>query len=1855
MFTTLIHFCLIALGSVTLAAVTNPAAPVGGATNPNAPEDLSPSLRNAMGALEAEKASRTPVQQKLSSQLVYAEKMRRGIPIAEGVPTLNVQLETDATGRVKVDLDAKVSADLLEAIAAQGGQVLYSHEEYAAVRAWFPLPQMEELAARPDVLFIRPAVTATRRVGSVQSEGVVTHKVDVAAAQFKATGKGVKVGVLSDSVDFLASAQAKGDLGVVTVLTNSVGQVQDGIPGSGEGTAMLEIVHDMAPDAELFFASAFNSPASFAQNIRDLRFRMGCDIIVDDVGYADESPFQDDIISQAVNAVTASGALYFSSAGNSGNKDDGTSQTWEGDFRDGGPASFAGINLTGRIHQFPSAAYNRLNSVADEKWVGLFWSDPARQSSNDYDLYVADADGTRIVASSTDYQTGTGQPWEFVPRVSALQRVYVVKKASAQARFLHLEASLGRFRDSTAGCIRGHPAAESAFGVAAVDVARVGGTSSFIAGAKCPVETFSSDGPRRLFYAPDGTPYTPGNVSSTGGVVRQKPDIAAADGVTTSLTDFNPFFGTSAAAPHAAAIAALVKSYNPALNAAQIRAALTSSALDNEVPGFDRSSGFGIVMAEESIRSAPRPALAVLTGFSPSSGSVASTVTLNGSNLEGTRAVKFGNALASFSIQSSSQLTAVVPLGARSDLITVSNALGIAQSPSVFTVLTTPVILSVTPSQGSAGTPITITGDFLDGVTEISFNDVRATSLKQVSTTRVDTTVPVGATTGRIQFKGANGTATSPGNFTVIPTPVILGFTPSSGGVGDTLVVTGVNLNTVTSAQINGTIAPLVVNSPNQITLTVPSGASSGFISLVSSQRTYSSQDRFTVVPRPSVTSLSPSYGPVGATIVIRGSAFTGATSVQFNGTAAVFNVDSDIQITATVPRGATTGPLWIRTVGGWGTSTSNFQVLPPPANDAFNGAVLIAGASGSRTDLDSNRAATKEQAEPRHAGNAGGKSVWYQWTAPSSGVWAFDTAGSAFDTLLAVYTGPSLSALTLVASNDDALPLSTSQVSFYANAGFTYRIAVDGFNYEGASPVSAASGNIRLHWVSTAQAPFISGFSPTNGRPGSTVIISGTNLSSPTRVEFNGSAASLISSSSTRLTVSVPASANSGYITVVTAGGTNQSAQRFIVQRPPDNDLFANATPVGGPVGQVTVNTEDATTETGEPAHANSTGGHSAWYRWVPTQPGVYQIDTFGSSFDTVLAVYSGNSLATLQPVAANNDAGSLTTSCLLVSAAAGAEYRVAIDGDRGARGTAVLNWKPVGNLPVITQFEPLDGGVGSIVKLTGTNLTNITGITLGGVPVTNYSSVSSGRLTFRVPSTATNGIIEVSTSAGTAQSPGAFVVTDAPSNDDFASAYLFLGSNYLISFNNSKASSEVGEPSHANNPGGKSLWYTWIAPSSGYWSIDTDGSKFNTLLAVYTGSSLTNLTRVASNDDFKGQGFSRVGFTSVVNRQYWIAVDGWNGASGPGYLRLESTVSESIDDQVLFSVGQGYDITKPLAGQNGWSGPISGNGIVTNFFPTGQQAFVGWAGNGVEVTRQYSPPIDPNRPVLRFETDLAIYDSTNGQYDYFKFRFYNKKNERLLTVGFYNGDLSIYSVGDGSSPQRNFQKTFANATRYHLVIEMDRVANSWRAYLDGELISADRPLTEFGASLDVGSVGVVWTAKNPATPGNNYMVFDNFTLTSAPSPRPTIVGLSSPSRTMKEGFASSLYVIAGGTPAFSYQWNRDGVPIPGANGTVLTLSNPGGLDAGNYTVTVANSYGSITSSPIAVQVTLTPLTLTMTRTNVLQLLGIPNQTISLESSLDLQSWNWVSDLKTDYAGKAQYPINPGTNSHALYRARKP
>lgn len=639
---------LFTIGSLFLLLFSLALPAFGQRTRDN-PERLQPAVLQQIDELLAEKEGRTPAQRKIDSQLLYTLKARRGQRITAHVESLSTFVETDVDGMTIVDITAIVTPELLDGLRATGAHVLSSYPAYNSVRAAVELESVETIAAMPQVLFIQPkqeamtsrpvdegermrgvatdlpttfaeraarvreqlaaalplvAASKTKLragadVGSKNSEGDVAHRADMARTTFGINGAGVKIGVLSDGVTNLAASQALGDLGPVTVLP--------GQTGSGdEGTAMLEIVHDLAPGANLYFATAFTSLVSFAQNIRDLR-TAGCDIIIDDVFYFVETPFQDGQLTpsntnggqviQAVNDVTAAGGMYFSSAGNSGNLNDGTAGVWEGDFVDGGPTG-SPLPSGGRVHNFGGQNFDLL-TVASTGPIGLYWSDPLGGSSNDYDLFRLNAAGTAIAASSTNIQSGTQDPYEQISQSTTNPRIVIVKKNAAQPRFLHLNTNRGRLSIATAGQTHGHSHAASAFGCAATPA------SAAFPGSFNPantVETFSSDGPRRVFFQPNGTPYTPGNVSATGGIVRQKPDITAADGVSvTGVGGFaSPFFGTSAAAPHAGAIAGLLKSANGALTPAQIRTALTSSAVDIEAFGVDRDSGAGIILALEA-------------------------------------------------------------------------------------------------------------------------------------------------------------------------------------------------------------------------------------------------------------------------------------------------------------------------------------------------------------------------------------------------------------------------------------------------------------------------------------------------------------------------------------------------------------------------------------------------------------------------------------------------------------------------------------------------------------------------------------------------------------------------------------------------------------------------------------------------------------------------------------------------------------------------------------------------------------------------------------------------------------------------------------------------------------------------------------------------------------------------------------------------------------------------------------------------------------------------------------------------------------------------------------------------------
>jgi hypothetical protein len=590
-------------------------------------QHLNERAREQIAALLTEKARRTPAQARLDSQLVYLLKRRAGAAELAAAPELQPGVRTEADGRLLVDIRGRITPELARFITSGGGEILASVPRFDSLRARLAPAQLEALAARPEVRFIEPAVEAETNLGPVLSGGDAAHLADLARADFGVDGTGLKIGVLSDGADSLTVSKTAGEL-------NARARALGGQAGAGdEGTAMMEIVQDLLPGAELIFATAFNGDASFANNILSLQ-AAGCSIIVDDVTYFNESPFQDMVIAQAVNSVSDAGVLFFSSAGNSGNKNDGTSGVWEGDFLAGGAAG-SPLTTTGTLHDFGGGlTYNTVADGGSSRRVDLFWADPNGASANDYDLFILNSTGTSVLRSSTNLQTGSQNPYESVGTLNIGERIVIVQKPGAANRYLHLSTGRAVLSVSTAGQTRGHNAsgAANAFCVAAVRTsAPASPAAAFTTGNK--VETFSSDGPRRMFYQPDGTPFTPGNFSASGGLLLAKPDLTAANGVATSVPGFTTFFGTSASAPHAAAIAGLLQAYNPELSAAEIRALLNASALDIEATGTDRDSGVGIVMAEAALSAAAAPdalrvagAGLVATGpkggpFTPSGGS----------------------------------------------------------------------------------------------------------------------------------------------------------------------------------------------------------------------------------------------------------------------------------------------------------------------------------------------------------------------------------------------------------------------------------------------------------------------------------------------------------------------------------------------------------------------------------------------------------------------------------------------------------------------------------------------------------------------------------------------------------------------------------------------------------------------------------------------------------------------------------------------------------------------------------------------------------------------------------------------------------------------------------------------------------------------------------------------------------------------------------------------------------------------------------------------------------------------------------------------------------------------------------
>ncbi|MDQ2772713.1 MAG: M12 family metallo-peptidase, partial [Bacteroidota bacterium] len=453
-----------------------------------------------------------------------------------------------------------------------------------------------------------------------------------------------------------------------------------------------------------------------------------------------------------------------------------------------------------------------------------------------------------------------------------------------------------------------------------------------------------------------------------------------------------------------------------------------------------------------------------------------------------------------------------------------------------------PTITSFTPTGGLAGTVVTVLGSNFTGATQVAFNGTAATIFSVSSATQLTATVPAGATTGPIRVTAPSGVGTSGLAFTVAPPPTIVSFAPTSGYVGSVVTLTGTNFTGASQVTFNGVAAiSFTVNSATQITATVPASATTGPVGVTTAVSTATSATSFTVVPAPVVASFTPARSAPGGLVVITGSYFTGSTQVLFNGVAATFTVNSATQITATVPVGATTGPIAITSPAGTGTSATNFEV--PPANDlcanaitlscgqAIAGTTLLATATGDPTGTCTE--------------SIDGGGVFYAITGTGSDI-TLSTCDAAtdFDTKLFVYSG-SCGSYVCVDGNDDASTCNAnstaSEVTFTSVAGQPYLVFVGGFGN--------AAGQFLLTATCVNQpAPVIAALLPASGPVGTVVTLTGTNLTGATSLMVNGVRASgLVVSSGSSLRFTVPVGATTGPVVVSTTGG-NSNGVTFTV-----------------------------------------------------------------------------------------------------------------------------------------------------------------------------------------------------------------------------------------------------------------------------------------------------------------------------------------------------------------------------------------------------------------------------------------------------------------------------------------------------------------------------------------------------------------------------------------------------------------------------------------------------------------------------------------------------------------------------------
>ena len=525
-------------------------------------------------------------------------------------PALQNLVSVDAAGRIGIRVTAADIPAALSDLAKLGFVTAGSRPDLHFAEGYLPTSSVAQLQSlkTAGLMGFTPIFKAQTATGSVNYQGDPALQSDRTrnGLPLRYDGSGVTIGVVSDSYNNktgAASDIATGDL------PSGVNVLQDLTTGTGsdEGRAMLQLIHDIAPGAGLAFATGFISEVSMADNIRKLQSQAGARIITDDVFYFDEPMFQDGPIAQAINEVVGKGVSYFSLAGNL------EKQAWEQTT-----IRTANDTLGGKTNQFinfdtaatPDTRQRITIPANGTVTLTLQWDDPFYTTSgvrSDLDIFLVDpATGRSLGTGGTDNNIQSQTPTEtvtFTAGGTATDVDVMIRLSGGQTPGRVKYVNYGRnngtiitFKElatSNTPTVIPHAAATSAMSVAAVPYYD-----------HASAEGFSSYGPSTILFAADGT-------RLSAAEVRQTPKLSAVDGVNTTFfgSDAGPdadtlpnFFGTSAAAPAAAAVGALVLQANPSFTPALLYNQLISTAVDIGATGYDNVTGYGRIDAWRAVR-----------------------------------------------------------------------------------------------------------------------------------------------------------------------------------------------------------------------------------------------------------------------------------------------------------------------------------------------------------------------------------------------------------------------------------------------------------------------------------------------------------------------------------------------------------------------------------------------------------------------------------------------------------------------------------------------------------------------------------------------------------------------------------------------------------------------------------------------------------------------------------------------------------------------------------------------------------------------------------------------------------------------------------------------------------------------------------------------------------------------------------------------------------------------------------------------------------------------------------------------------------------------------------------------------